>query len=87
MVEANEAYQLYGSVRIANQVLMGYAKVQATIHHKASSVGGNGEDSVPTVVNIGRVNSTSIKKIMIRSQHHKFDDIGNPKTTVSFTGS
>ncbi len=27
LVEASEAYQLYGSVRVANQVLMGYKKV------------------------------------------------------------
>jgi hypothetical protein len=87
LVEANEAYQLYGSIRAANQILMGYKKVQAAISNKSSSVGESHGDQQPTLINIGGVRSTSIKKIMIRSQQSKFEDFGNLKTSVGFTGS
>ena len=46
---------------------MGYRKVQAAINNKTNGTGGGGDDQQPTLINIGGVRSTSIKKIMIRS--------------------
>ena len=66
---------------------MGYRKVQAAINNRTNASGVGADDQQPTMINIGGVRSTSIKKIMIRSQHPKFEDFGNVKTTVGFTGS